>query len=245
MKHKKMIYIFHPQLNLREGHTKMKYFRHLTLITGLIALFFLPLSAKANTDRLIVETFSHGVDENGAPLGWELKEKEGTPILRLEKENNVAVLHLISEGGSFGLTKEISVDIKEYPYLNFRWKVQELPRNGDFRKKETDDQAGQIYVVFGKFKLTAKIVGYLWENKAPKLTTGVSPAWSKTRLIVLQSGTEKIGEWVWEKRNVYDDYKALFGKEPPKANLISIYINSQHTKSRAETYFGEIYFSKE
>ncbi|UCG67914.1 MAG: hypothetical protein JSW12_23330 [Deltaproteobacteria bacterium] len=51
-------------------------------------------------------------------------------------------------------------------------------------------------MVFGKFKLTAKIVGYLWENKAPQFITGVSPAWNKTRLIVLQSGPEKLGEWI-------------------------------------------------
>lgn len=222
----------------------MKGLKTQMLLIFLIISFSLFLPAKADSDRLIIENFSKGVDEKGAPVGWELKEKAGSPIIKIEKEEDPYILHLISENSSFGLTKEIDVDLKEYPYLNFTWKVQELPRNGDFRKKETDDQAAQIYVVFGKFKLTAKIVGYLWENKAPKLTTGVSPAWGKTRLIVLESGAENLGEWICEKRNIYDDYKLLFDKEPPKANLISIYINSQHTKSRAESCFKEIYFSK-
>ena len=209
-----------------------------------VVLFCLFLPAKADNERLIIENFSKGLDKKGVPVNWELKEKEGTPVISLEKENDTHVLHLISEKSSFGLAKKIVIDIKEYPYINFRWKVIELPRNGDFRKKETDDQAAQIYIAFGTFKLTAKIVGYLWENKAPKLLTGVSPAWSKTHLIVLQSGSEKMGEWVSEKRNIYNDYKDLFKKEPPKATLISLYINSQHTESRAESYFGEIYFSK-
>jgi hypothetical protein len=224
--------------------TKMKYLKFNLLATILIILCLIPLSLKADTDQLIIETFSQGADEKGVPIGWELKEKEGTPIIRLEKEKDTSVLHLISERASFGLTKEIRVNLKEYPYLNFRWKAEKIPKNGDFRKKETDDQAAQIYVVFGTFKLTAKIVGYLWENTLPKFTTGVSPAWGKTRLIVLQSGTENIGTWIWEKRNLYNDYKALFGEEPPEANLISIYINSQHTQSLAESYFGNIYFSK-
>lgn len=222
----------------------MKKFKNQASLIALTILFFLFVPAKADNDRLIIESFSNSVDEKGVPLGWELKEKEGTPIIKLEKEKDIDVLHLTSEQSSFGLTKKINIDIKEYPYLNFRWKVIELPRNGDFRKKETDDQAAQIYVAFGTFKLTAKIVGYLWENKAPKLTTGVSPAWRKTRLVVLESGFEKIGEWVCEKRNIYNDYKNLFQKEPSEAKLISLYINSQHTKSRAESYFGEIYFSK-
>ena len=222
----------------------MKDIKSQTSLIILIILFFLFLPVKADNDRLNIESFSKGVDEKGLPLDWELKEKEGTPIIKLEKEDDIYALHLISEQSSFGLTKKINIDIKEYPYINFRWKVIELPRNGDFRKKETDDQAAQIYVAFGTFKLTAKIVGYLWENKAPKLITGVSPAWSKTRVIVLESGPEKIGKWVCEKRNIYNDYKELFEKEPPKAELVSLYINSQHSKSRAESYFGEIYFSK-
>lgn len=222
----------------------MKSIKSQTSLIILIILFSLSLPVKADNDRLNIESFSKGVDEKGIPIDWELKEKEGTPIIQLEKEEGINVLHLTSEKSSFGVAKKIDIDIKEYPYLNFRWKVIELPRNGDFRKKETDDQAAQIYVAFGTFKLTAKIVGYLWENKAPKLITGVSPAWSKTRLIVLESGPEKIGKWVCEKRNIYNDYKELFEKEPPKAKLISLYINSQHTKSRAESYFGEIYFSK-
>jgi len=222
----------------------MKNLRNQSSLIALTILFLLFVPAKADNDRLIIESFSRGVDEKGIPLGWELKEKEGSPIIKLEKEDNLYALHLISGQGSFGLTKKINIDIKEYPYINFRWKVVELPQNGDFRKKETDDQAAQIYIAFGTFRLTAKIVGYLWDNKAPKLTTGVSPAWSKTRLIVLESGPKKIGKWVFEKRNIYDDYKELFEKEPSGAKLISLYINSQHTKSRAESYFGEIYFSK-
>ncbi len=222
----------------------MKGIRSQTSLIILIILFFLFLPAKADNDRLIIESFSKGVDKKGVPIDWDLKEKEGSPIISLEKEEDTYVLHLISKKSSFGIVKKIDIDIKEYPYINFRWKVIELPRNGDFRKKETDDQAAQIYIAFGRFKLTAKIVGYLWENKAPKLITGVSPAWSKTRLIVLESGPEKIGKWVCEKRNIYNDYQELFEKEPPKAKLISLYINSQHSKSRAESYFGEIYFSK-
>jgi len=214
------------------------------LLSIAMILLFLPSLSRADPDRLIIETYSQGVDKQGVPIGWELKEKEGIPQISLVKENNSHILHLASDKASFGITKEIEVDLKQYPFIHFRWKAVELPKGGDFRDKQTDDQAGQLYVVFGTFKLTAKIVGYLWENGAPRFTTGVSPAWGKTRLIVLQSGSENIGKWMQEKRNIHDDYKTLFEKEPPQANLISLFINSQHTKSRAECYYGEIYFSK-
>jgi len=209
-----------------------------------IIFFSLFMPAKADNDQLNIDSFSKGTDEKGIPVGWELQEKKGIPRIKLEKEEDTHVLHLVSEKSSFGLIKTINIDIKKYPYINFRWKVIDLPKDGDFRKKETDDQAAQLYVVFGSFSITATIVGYLWESKVPQLTTGVGSTWSKIHIIVLQSGTEKIGQWMYEKRNIYKDYQDLFDKEPTNAKLISLYINSQHTKSRAESYFGEIYFSK-
>lgn len=214
------------------------------LLPVAIILLFLPSLARPDADRLMIETFGQGADQKGVPIGWELKENEGVPRISVVKDNNEHVVRLVSDRTSFGITKDIEVDLEQYPFINFRWKAIELPKGGDFRDRKTDDQAGQLYVVFGTFKLTAKIVGYLWENGAPKFTTGASPAWGRTRLIVLQSGPENIGKWIWEKRNVYHDYKDLFGKQPPKANLISLFINSQHTESRAECYYGEIYFSK-
>ena len=69
-------------------------------------------------------------------------------------------------------------------------------------------------------------------------------AWSKAKIIVLQAGKEKLNQWVTEKRNVYEDYKRLFGKEPPKAGGVAFYINSQHTQGSAESFLDEIYFSK-
>ena len=208
-------------------------------------LFLCLLShAWAEDHKLIIANFSKGVDGDGVPIDWQIVKKAGSPILKIKKENNGHSLHLMSEKSSFGLKKNIYVDVKKYPYINFKWKVKELPENGDFRKKETDDQAAQVYVVFGKFTFLSTIIGYIWENKTPQFTTGVSPVWSRSRIIVLESGSEKLGKWVMETRNIYEDYKKLFGKTPSNANLITLYINSQHTKSRAESYFGEIYFSK-
>jgi hypothetical protein len=194
--------------------------------------------------ELIIADFSKGVDSFGIPVDWEIVKKVGSPSLDIKQENNEFFLHLISEKTSFGLKKNISIDIKKYPYITFAWRVEKLPENADFRNKETDDQAAQLYIVFGKFQLFANIIGYIWGNKAPRFTTGISPAWNRTRIIVLQSGSEKLGTWVTETRNIHEDYKTLFGKDPGKANLITLYINSQHTKSRAESYFGKIYFSK-
>jgi hypothetical protein len=108
-----------------------------------------------------------------------------------------------------------------------------------------DDQAGQVYVIFPKFPtmMNSRSMGYIWDSKAPVGLSGTSTAYSKMKYVVLQSGPERLGQWVSETRNVYEDYKKLFQEEPPRVGAVLLYINSQHTKSSAECFYADIFFS--
>ena len=228
-----------------QGRSFMK--KGLWLGIGLVFSLSLILSPLAQEGILWVEKFSHSPSADNIPEGWKLEEKTGTPDILMEKSGESAFIRFRSNNSSFGLKKEMEFDLKDYPYLNWKWKVSGLPEKGDFLKKETDDQAAQVYVFFPRFpaKLNTEVVGYLWEsNPKNKGKEGESPAWSKSKVIVLQAGPEKLNQWVQEKRNVYEDYKRLFKKEPPKAGGVALYINTQHTKGKAESYFGPIFFSK-
>jgi hypothetical protein len=212
----------------------------------IIGIFFI-VSSGAQEGILWVDKFSVGKVTDGIPTDWTLEKKTGESDIKVEQSGDNAYVHFVSNNSSFGLKKEMNFSIKDYPYLNWRWKVSRLPEKGDFLIKETDDQAAQIYTLFPRFpaKVNTEIVGYLWEsNLKNKGREGQSPAWSKSKVIVLQAGPEKLNQWVQEKRNVYEDYKRLFKKEPPKAGGISIYINTQHTQGKAESCYDHIYFSK-
>ncbi|MBA4393893.1 MAG: hypothetical protein C0407_10105 [Desulfobacca sp.] len=205
------------------------------------------LSPLAQEGVLWIGKFSGGQTADNTPTGWILEEKFGTPDLKIEKSEDHFFVRFKANNSSFGIKKEKEFDIKDTPYLNWKWKVTALPERGDFLKKETDDQAAQIYVFFPRFpaKLNTEIVGYLWESNPKNLRKeGESPAWSKSKVIVLQAGPKNLNQWVQEKRNVYEDYKRLFKKEPPKAGGVTLYSNSQHTQGKTESYFAEIFFSK-
>ncbi|MDH7499282.1 MAG: DUF3047 domain-containing protein [candidate division NC10 bacterium] len=206
-------------------------------------------SAEGTGKSLVIDTFSGKVDSKGIPLGWELKENSGKAEIKLEREGANGFLCLASENSSWTLFKQVDFDIREYPILTWRWKVTRLPEGGDVRKKETDDQAGQLYVQFPRFPemVRSQIIGYVWDTSAPKGTVLNSPSANPppTKIVVLQSGDEKLGEWVTEKRNVYEDYKDFFGDGvPPRVKRISLWINTQRTKSSAECCFDDIIFQK-
>jgi len=181
--------------------------------------------------------------EGDTPEGFVKEVKEGAPQVEVKD----GILMLSSEKSSFGYKKEVTLSVKEFPYVHWLWQARVLPKGGDVRKRETDDQAGQLYLLFPRFpaKLNTRILGYLWENETPKGTGGTSTAWSKAKYIVVRDKSDPLGTWFKESRNAYEDYKKLFEEEPPDLETVSVYINSQHTGSEAEILYGPIYFTRE
>lgn len=186
---------------------------------------------------------------NKAPQSWELDDKEKPIEITLTGQGENSVLRLKSRDSAFGVYREKAFDIRDYPYLNWEWKVTEHPTGGSFLHKDTDDQAAQVYISFGSLsffnKPFVKAVGYYWSSTVPVGTEGECPTWGKSRVIVVESGEEFLGEWRKEKRNVYEDYTRLFDDDDPSdASALRLYTNSQHTKTGTEVFFRNIYFSK-
>ncbi len=163
-------------------------------------------------------------------------------------ENGNKVLRLLSRQSSFALKKELEIDLKKYPVITWRWKVTRLPKGGDVRRKDKDDQAAQLYLHFAKFPKTVNFweIGYIWDSLAPKgsMLPSQNIYGSRVQYIVLQSGPQKLGQWVSERRNVYQDHKRLFGKEPPELQGIILMIDSDNTNSSAECYFDDLVFQE-
>jgi hypothetical protein len=214
----------------------------LALIPSLIAA----VSMAQEKGVFWVDRFSKGVNAEGIPVGWILEKiPDSSSKIAVEGEKEDHFLRLLSVRDGFGLRRDISFKIQEYPYICWRWKVSKLPNGGDIRKRETDDQAGQIYVMFPKVPaiFNTLAVGYIWDNQAPVGLYGTSTAYNRMRYVVQESGSAKLDQWISETRNVYEDYKRLFHGEPPPVGGVLLYVNSQHTKSSAECFYADIFFS--
>ena len=233
----------------------MKKYPAVFIFIGIVLSFLFVVDAGANPGIIPVTKFKSPVMPTGVPEGWGLDKKTGTPLIKMEKEDNTFYLHLTSPGNSsFGLRTEARIDVKKFPILCWSWKVNKLPRGGDVRKKLMDDQALQVYVAFKEVgfpaALNTPVIGYIWDNEAPKGWSGRSQQLGadKLRYIVLRNRTDQTGKWYTERRNLYKDYKKLFGEikggEPQGLTTgLQIHINSQRTKTLADSLIGEIYFS--
>ncbi len=197
----------------------------------------------------VVETWSaQPVGKTGIPDGWK-GQNWGSPKydLRIVSDGASKVLHLKSENEGSTITKEVKIDLKEFPVLQWRWKAVTLPKGGDSRKKETDDQAGQLYVGFPRFPtaVRSRIIGYVWDTLAPAGLIAKSEKTGTVTYVIVRSGPADLGKWITETRNVYEDYKKIYGEEPSDpVGAISVAIDSNDTHSTAESYMGEILFKK-
>lgn len=232
--------------------------RFVVLRCLLLSLFFVLLVCAGAFAAIIPVTKFRSADmPGGAPAGWAIEKKIGAPSLRMEKDGENYYLRLLSYGNSsFGVRTSARVNVKEFPIISWRWKVHKMPVGGDVRKKMADDQALQVYIAFKEAGfpalLNTPVIGYIWDNEAPKGWSGRSTqvGGDKLRYIVLRNKTDKTGQWYTERRNIYEDYKKLFGDinggEPLGVTTgVQVHINTQRTKTSADGMIGEIFFSSE
>ncbi len=229
-----------------------------------------PLSFAESTSPSILEVGQFSQEEPGTalPTGWEPltfdKIKDHTHY-ELVKDKKKTVIKAMSVASSSGLTKAISIDPKEFPIVQWRWKIENVFKKGNVNRKDGDDYPARLYITFayddervGFFEKakyeTAKLlygqypplgaINYIWESNSPVGTVVPNPYTDRVQMFVTESGSNKLGEWVTEEQNVYEDYLQAFGEEPPKISGVAIMTDSDNTQESAIAYFGDITFKK-
>src|SRR2546425_440703 len=228
----------------RTGQRMLEGLRHgVPILASVLALL-----VAAGAAGPVVEDWSGAkAGTTGIPPGWE-KQRWGSPQydFTVVEDGGQKVLHLKSAKDSSNISKEIKgkVSLKDTPVLEWTWKVVTLPRGGDSRRKETDDQAAQVYVTWPRFPETVRsqVIGYVWDTTAPAGAVVKSQKTGTVTYVIVRSGPSELGKWITERRNVLDDFKKIYGETPEDPSILSIGIDSDDTGSSAESYMGTIRF---
>ena len=201
-------------------------------------------------DRVVVEDWrSYPVGTRGIPGDWK-EQTWGKPAYDLEifSDNGQPVLHLRSKGDSSTISRDLkaSVDLNETPILEWRWKVITLPTGGNACQKSTDDEAAQVYVAWLRSPeaVRSRIIGYVWDSTAPAGTICKSQKTATVTYVVLRAGADELGKWITERRNVVEDFRKIYDEAPDKPTALSLAIDSDDTRSSAESFIGPIVFTR-
>jgi hypothetical protein len=150
------------------------------------------------------------------------------------------VLQLTTSSEAVRIGRALKIDPAKTPWLVWDWKALVLPEGGDIRDLKRNDQAGRVMVAFEGMKG----ILYVWDTTAP-VGTEVRPdelELFQRVLIVVRSGPGELGHWLSERRNVVEDFRRLFGGEPPPVKLIGVESHSNDTRTRTSIRFGRLRF---
>jgi hypothetical protein len=186
------------------------------------------------------------------PTDYRLVESDGTVVVQASS----------AEGGS-GLFRKIHIDPRRHPVIEFRWRVPpdsarggadgpshasppvriSLAFDGDPARLDFDDRAklrlAKVLTVHG---LPYASLVYVWLSRVPAESVVRSPHTDRVRLLVAQSGAQRLGEWVTIRRNVLEDYRKAYGEEPGDVVAIGLMTDYGDDGSRRRAYYGDITF---
>jgi hypothetical protein len=219
-------------------------------LLGLLALCLLASSAAraVEGDTLVEDWSQQIVGAAGVPAGWKKYETPGGRPrydFTVVSEDGVRGLRVKSRDEHSSIAKEVHVDLRATPILEWSWKLIKLPDGGDIRKKETSDLTGHVLVAWPRMPalLRTRLIGYVWDATAPAGTMEHSRKTSLVTFFILHSGPAELGRWMVERRNVRDDYASAFGEEPSSPGVVAISIDTNDTHSTAEAVVGRIAFT--
>lgn len=249
------------------GHGWNALARSIGIGLGLV-LLAVPLQAEAPSS-LHVGAFSGAQAGGPYPDSWKpltFHKIDAHTEYSLVEDGGIVVLKAVSRGSSSGLTREVPIDPKVYPIVEWSWKIENVLKKGDVTTKEGDDYPVRLYITFAydeskidfldqaQYELARLLHGqypptgaltYIWESRSPVGTMVPNPYTNRVQMIVLESGADKAGQWVAESRNVYEDYRKAFGDDPPPISGVAVMTDTDNTQESAVAYYGDITFKKE
>jgi hypothetical protein len=177
----------------------------------------------------------------------------------LARDGGPTVLKGSARDSASGLLHHVDVDLRERPFLSWRWKVMDLAPSahspddspvrilvnfdGDYSKIPFKDRL--FYDEFRLFtgnQLPYAGVMYVWGSKTRAGGSVTNKYTTRIRMIAVESGREKLGKWLEETRNVAEDYRRLFGEEPGRVVSVGIMTEADDGDRALEAYYGDIAF---
>ena len=224
------------------------------------------LSQAAPAGQIEAGLFSSASLDQTSPHDWQpltFSRIERHTEYSLVEEEGTVVVKAVSEQSASGLTRTLSIDPAVYPVIQWRWKVNNVLDGGDVTRKDGDDYPARIYITFAfdperagalqrlEYEAARLIFGpdvpyraisYIWGSNSPVGTVVENPYTGRAMMFVVESGSEKLQQWVSESRNVYVDYKTAFGEEPAKITGVAIMTDTDNTRESAVAWYGDIIF---
>jgi len=212
----------------------MNYWRGMFVI-----LAFFGTSSQAQT--LFQDHFEEGLKANWKPLKFE-----GQTQYSIIRDGTNSFHQGRAQSSATGLAWQLDPVPATGTEISWKWKIDKVPPGGSEDTKKTFDHTARLFVAFKTFLGPPRSINYVWANQTAVGKTFHHPSSGRSRFIVLESGNQKAGEWLSEKRNITADWKLLFGDDDvPDIAAIGLMTDSDGTEATVTGSYDDIVINQE
>jgi hypothetical protein len=167
------------------------------------------------------------------PEVWRPKGENGRPFYLMAEENGHKYLKVDALHDGTSVFRPVEWDIQKYPILEWVWRPRLLPKDGNEKKQSTNDCSVAIYVVFPIHWGVPDTLKYTWSTTLPVGTEFYNGMFNKNKTRVLRSGSQNLGQWHVERRNILADYNRRFDHQPSNPIGIGVITDADNTGSES------------
>ena len=81
---------------------------------------------------------------------------------------------------------------------------------------------------------------YVWCNDCPAESVIVNPRTDRIRKLAVESGADRVGQWLNYRRDIRADFKKAFGEEPGALLGLALMTDTDNTRSTTRAWYGTI-----
>jgi hypothetical protein len=147
--------------------------------------------------------------------------------------------------------------------VSFSWWVSSPVEGGHVGDMHKDDASARVLFAFNGdiaslpmrtrmlFELAEALTGeqppyatlmYVWDSHAPVGSVIISQRSDRVRKIVVDSGSDSLGQWRDHRRDLAADFRLAFGEAPGALQSMAIMTDSDNTRSSAQAWYGPVSF---
>lgn len=199
-----------------------------------------------------------GLPGNKVPLvAPDITTLDGQPVLRLRNDKSYGtVSHALAPdaGGRF---------------LQWQWRLDQALAASNLRRKDGDDAALKVCALFdlpldnipfverNLLRLARRVSGealpgatlcYVWDTNLPPGTRLANAYTGRVRLHILSSGSDALGQWLPQRRDLHADFLASFGDETdtvPPLQAIVLGADSDNTGGASLGFVKDLLLMKQ
>jgi hypothetical protein len=193
-------------------------------------------------DPITIMNFAKPISLDPMEPGWFQYEFlwQDPMDISFEKKDDVPAIKLATKNSASMLFRQVDIDLKEYPILEWKWFVdQGVTSAHEETSEEGDDHPARIIINFDTPAEDERFIEIVWGNKleGPKFIK----VGEYTHYIV--RGTEaEAHKWHKERVDLQDLYRNIWNtnEEPITISEIGLFCDTDDSDSSSLSYFADV-----